>query len=515
MVFFLDLVLRATFLLLGAGATLWLIRWLRGAWRESSERWIVRIAAGMMVLAGVYAFAHARLLAQRAEIEAGREAYAVFGDPRRTELRRGEVRGWMMDCTGRDDRALAYYRDRDGAIERTYPLGEAGANFIGGGAGAEERDYTIEALYSETLRRPASFRELGELHPVGRDLDLTLCRDLTSVAYEQLTRSGLPGAVVVQDVRTGAVLAYAATGAPDDPPFGIKRYSPPGSVFKLALAAIWWENDLPDDIPIPCPATIQVTPRASISNAGNVDRGEVLGPVGMLVPSCNTSAVWMAAEARRRIGEEPFIEGYRRFGFLPYESTAPSDTIGDFWRSGSNRWIRRMTPAPSRIRISEGTGDAEWAQLSIGQGPLDVTVIGVSRFIQAIGNDGVMLGPTLETSFAASVPRGERVMRASTAEKLRAAMLQVVDRGTATSAQAPMRGTGWRLGGKTGTAQVAGARDNGWFAGLVFSPEGEARYSVVTLLEGGGPGGGAPTAISAAVARQLALDTPPAPGAPE
>ncbi len=512
MAFLLDLLLRVIVVVLGGGAAIWLARWLRGAWRESSERWIVRIAAGMMVLAAVYAFAHARLLVQRDRIEAGREAYAMFGDPRRTELRRGEVRGWMMDCTGQADRALAYYRERDGAIERTYPLGEAGANFLGGGTRAEERDYTIETLYSQSLRRPGSLLELSELHPGGRDLELTLCRDVTSVAYERLIQSGRPGAVVVQDVRTGAVLAYAATGGPEDPPLGLKRYSPPGSVYKLALAAVWWDNDLPDDIPIPCPATIQITPRASISNAANVDRGEVIGPVGMLVPSCNTAAVWMAAEARRRIGEEPFVEGYRRFGFLPYESEAPTDSIGNFWRSSSTAWIRRMTPAPSRIRISANTGAAEWAQLSIGQGPLDVTVMGVSRFVQAIGNDGVMIPPTLETSYAASIPRGERVMRESTAEKLQAAMLQVVDRGTATSARGPMQGTGWRLGGKTGTAQVAGARDNGWFAGLVFSPEGEPRYSVVTLLEGGGPGGGGPTAISAAVARELALETPPDPG---
>lgn len=506
-----NVVLRAVYIALGAGATFWVVRWLRDAWRETEERWTVRIAAGMLVLAGVYTVAHARLLAQRATIEAGREAYAIFGDPRRTEMRRGEVRGWMLDCTGDDDNALAFYQERDGRIERVYSIGEAGANFIGGGNRAEERDFTIEALFGAELRRPANLLELGEIHPGGRDLDLTLCRNATRVAHERLQQSGRPGAVIVQDVRTGAVLVYAATGGPEDAPLGIKQYSPPGSVFKLALAAVWWEYDLPDDISIPCPSSIRVTPRASISNSGGFDRGEVIGPEGMLVPSCNTSAVWMAWAARDQIGTEPFVEMYRDFGFLPYERTPPTDSIGEFWRTGSNAWTRRMTPSPSRIRISEATDSAEWAQLAIGQGPLDVTVAGVSRFIQAIGNDGVLLPPTVESRFAERPPRGERVMRPETAKKLQRAMLATVDHGTGTAARGPMGGTGWRIGGKTGTAQVAGQRDNGWFAGLIFDPRGEPRFSVVTFLEGGGPGGGQPTAISAAVAREIASDPPPEP----
>src|SRR5690606_8414171 len=157
----LNWALRVAFIVLGAGAGIWIIQWLRSNWRTATERWTVRIAAGMLALAALYAAGHARLLAQRQRIEAGRERYAMFGDPRRTELRRGEVRGWMLDCTGRDENALAYYRERDGSIDRVYPLGEAGANFIGGGTAADERDYTIEVLFSSRLREPRSLSELG------------------------------------------------------------------------------------------------------------------------------------------------------------------------------------------------------------------------------------------------------------------------------------------------------------------------------------------------------------------
>ena len=501
--FVLGWVLRGIYVALGVGAAIWAFRWFKANWGSTRERWTVRIAAAMLILAGVYMVAHARLLLQRTEIEAARERYAVFGDPRRTELRRAEVRGWMLDCTGDPEQALALYRERDGVVEREYPLGEGGANFIGGGADADVRDYTVEVLYAGRLREPKDLTEMGALHPAGSDLPLTLCQAPTAEAWRQLVDTGRPGVVMAQDIRTGAVLAYAATGTATEPPLGLKQYSPPGSVFKLALTALWWEHGLPDDIQIPCPARIQVTPRAVISNYGDVGYGMVEGPVGMLIPSCNTAAVWMAMEMKNRIGAEPFIEAYTRYGFVAYEDEVPLDTIGDYWRASSDDWIRRMTPAPSRVRISESTGDAEWAQLAIGQGPVDVTVAGVSRFIQAIANDGVMLPPTFETDLAGDAPDGERVMSEETARRLQDAMRQVVERGTGRAAQPILSGTGWTMGGKTGTAQVAGRDDNGWFAGILFSPEGEPRYSVVAFVVGGGPGGGMPTVAAARVARTL------------
>lgn len=507
--FLLNWLLRGIFITLGVAAGLWILNWFRVNWRTNPERWTLRVAGAMVLLLLVYAVAHARLLVDREHIETSRAEYARFGDPRRTEERRGEVRGWILDCTGDPTRALASYHSSAAGIDRFYEIGEAGANFIGGGQGADRRDYTIEALFSDELRRPRSFLERGQLHAVGTDLPVTLCSQPTATAYEQLAATGRPGALVVQDVRTGAIVTYAATGAPEDPPLGVKRYSPPGSVFKLALSAVWWEHGMSDDIPIPCPSSIRTTERGgSISNFGNIGRGDVIGPPGMLIPSCNTAAVWMAWRLREEIGTEPFLEAYRSYGFIPYEDEPPTDTIGDFWRTTSDRWERRMTPAPSRLRMSENTGDAEWAQMAIGQGPVDVTVMGVSRFIQAIGNSGVMLPPTLESELAEDPPRGERVMSEQTARKLMDAMKLVVDQGTARAAAGIIGDTGWDMGGKTGTAQVAGRADNGWFAGLLFSPEGEPLYSIVSFVEGGGGGGGAPTRIAARVARDIAQNPP-------
>lgn len=499
---------RGILLALGIGAVHWLLRWSRTAFGERRERWAVRTALAMLLLALTYAVGHTRLLLQREQIEDGRRRYALYGDPRLAELRRAEVRGWLLDCTGDDARALARYGERDGSVLRLYPIGEAGANLLGGGVAeeGEERDFTIERLYAGRLREPRSWSEAEQLHPAGTDLRLTLCGGATRQAWQLLRGAGRPGAVVVQEVSTGAVVAYAATGGAEDPPLGIRRYAPPGSVFKLALAALWYESNLPDDAPIPCPPSIQVTPRATISNFGGIGYGTVIGPAGMLIPSCNTAAVRMALDMRERLGTEAFERAYRSYGFIPYGETPPPASERDFWSTTSSAWERRMSPPPSRIRLSEQTGPAEWAQLSIGQGPVDVTVIGISRFVQAIGNGGVMLRPTLEWERTRRPQEVGRVMRPETAQKLQQAMLAVVERGTARSVAPRVRGTGWNLGGKTGTAQVAGAADDGWFAGLIFSPEGEPRYSVVVYLQRGGPGGGQPAAIAAEMLRFLARD---------
>lgn len=506
--FVLNLVLRAILLAVGAGAALWIFQWARTAGRTTGERWPLRVAVGMLVLAGVYAAGHARLLLQRESIEEGRSAYAFYGDPRLAEMRRAEVRGWILDCSGDLDDALALYTSRDEVVERTYPLGEGGANLIGGGADAAERDFTIERLFADELRRPRGLTELGEIHPAGTDLRLTLCEPLTARAWQLLRETGRPGAVVMQDVQTGALVAYTATGGAQDPPLGLQEYSPPGSVFKLALAAIWWENGLPEMV-LGCPSTIRVTDRATIQNSEVFSIPSVTAPTEMLVHSCNTTAVEMALMARERLGEQAFIDAYRRFGFVPYEADAPSSFQSDFWKTDSERWAERMSPRPARLRVSESTGRAEWAQIAIGQGPVDATVVHVSRFMQAIGNDGVMLPPTIEWEMREEVvddtdDLATRVMSTETSRLLRTAMLQVVDRGSARRVAAEVDATGWDLSGKTGTAQVAGEADNGWFAGLIHGPDGRPRYTVVVFLRGGGPGGRMPAGIAAGLTQAAA-----------
>lgn len=508
----LNWLLRGVFFAAGAGAALLIFRSLRGGLSSTRERWPLRIAFVSVALCIVYGAGHAWMLVNSEKLEEGRAAYLRFGDPRRTEQRRAEVRGWILDCSSEPQNALARYAQRDGEVERVYPLGNAGANLIGGGQDADLRDYTIERLFADHLRRPVSLGERGALHPAGTDLHLTLCGGATERAWELLQQSGHPGTVIVQDVRTGALVAYVSSGGPDDPPLGLQEYAAPGSIWKLAVAALWWEAGIPDRV-MECPSEIQISPRASIRNSGGFSIPQVSAPTEMLVHSCNTTVVEMALEMRERLGEEAFAEAYRFFGVEPYaEGNAPTAADADFWNTGSQAWRRRLSPPPARVRLSPSTSREEWAQLAIGQGPIDVTPIHMARFLSAIGNGGMMVRPSVEQDRVESPEEMGRILSPETTSKLLAAMREVVDRGTARSTAPTLAGLDWDLAGKTGTAQVARSPDNGWFAGLILDPSGTPRYSIITLLIGGGPGGRLPAAIAAGMTRYLATTALPGEG---
>jgi cell division protein FtsI/penicillin-binding protein 2 len=309
---------------------------------------------------------------------------------------------------------------------------------------------------------------------------------------------------VVQDVATGALVGYAATGGPAQAPYGIKRYAPPGSVFKLALSAVWWDNDL-GDRQMACPAQVPTGNGKFLRNFESHEYPSLEVPREMLKVSCNTAAVMMAYEARRILGADRFREAYRKFGFAPYADAPPADTGGGFWRTSSAAWARRMSPAPARIRIRERYDAQEWAQLAIGQGPVDVTPVAVSRFLQAVGNAGVMMPPALERAQVATPAEGTRVMKATTAARLQRAMRDVVEEGTAVSTRPKLERVRWDLGGKTGTADVRrNAVADGWFGGLIFDPNGKARYTVVVYLTRGGQGGRLPAGIAADLTRWFA-----------
>jgi membrane peptidoglycan carboxypeptidase len=500
----LNLVLRGVYVLLGVGAVLALVRWLVGATRERREQWAQRIALAMVLLALVYAVGHARLLWSRDKIEAGRMQYARFGDPRLAELNRAEVRGWILDCSGSDAHALARYAVRQGEVSRIYPMGEAGANLVGGGDSAEVRDYTVERLFARQLRRPFRFAELGELHPAGTDLQLTLCSPATLEAYRLLQATQLQGTVIVQDVRNGALIAYAASGTASQAPYGIKRYALPGSVFKLALSALWWDAGLPDER-MPCPSEIKVSDRApAIHNFESHEYASLEVPREMLVVSCNTQAIMMSLRMRQQLGQDAFVDGLQRLGFAVYTDQRPQTPL-DFWNSGNAAWLQRMSPPVNRVKVKKRWDPFEWAQMSIGQGPVDVTPIGVSRFVSAIGNGGVMLPVTLEAARLRDVPEGRQVMKPGTAVRLQRAMLEVVQKGTGVRALPILQGTGWNLGGKTGTADVRrGHIPDGWFAGLMFTPDGRPRYSVVVYLQNGGQGGRSAAPVAALMTRWMA-----------
>jgi cell division protein FtsI/penicillin-binding protein 2 len=235
----------------------------------------------------------------------------------------------------------------------------------------------------------------------------------------------------------------------------------------------------------------------------------------MLVGGSDSAGRQMAVALRKSVGTKAVLEDFKRYGFGQRTKLPRGDA---FWGELAPAWRTRLTPSPTNVSLNDATTDAEWAEaLSIGETNMKMTALHISRFLQAIGNDGVMLTPFAREeqpapSFTKSpvsrrgLKNAIRVMRESTALRLQSAMRDCVRRGTAESIAKALENTGWQIGGKTGSGAALlpeGAQIDGWFAGLIFEPQGKARFTVATFVRSGGYGGENAAKISAELARYI------------
>lgn len=330
-----------------------------------------------------------------------------------------------------------------------------------------------------------------------------VCPAANRRALDIINASRLEAITVVQDVRTGALVAFAASR-----PSSLDVTTPllPLSVSKLLLAASWWDNQQPDSSFISTRGT---------ANARNPAYRSRVSVHEMLVGGSDSAGMQMAIALRRSVGTERVLADFSRFGFGQRPNSPRDDT---FWAEIAPAWRARLTPAPAHFSLTNETTDAEWGNvLSIGESNLTVTGLHISRFLQAVGNNGIMLSPIAleeqptpsgrDSSVSHSQSRNPiRVMQESTALRLQSAMRDTAQRGTARSIANALDGTGWQIGGKTGTGpgpMPIGPQSDGWFAGLIFNPQGSARFTVATFVRRGGLGGGNAARISAELARYI------------
>jgi hypothetical protein len=332
--------------------------------------------------------------------------------------------------------------------------------------------------------------------------DTTLCVPLTQRVTDLLRRQNAMGAVVVQDVATGAVISYASASQTAEP--RVTDVMPPASIWKLSLAAIWWEQGFAD-VTVPCPKRLVIDGRV-IEHWGTPHRA--MNAAHMLVESCNTAAAAMALTLRDRLGPHGMRDAFRRMGFPVSLPSAADDGREDstFWATASPGWRKGMSPSRAVLRLPSDGDDAGWASLALGAG-VELSPLHVARFLQAIGRDGLMRRSTVERRFAMQADTGYRIMSTATAHRLRAAMRDVVQRGTARGTATLLHNARWSLIGKTGTgASHSSERVDGWFTGLLLDETQVPRYAVVVVVHGRGPGSGAAASIAADLTRALGGD---------
>ena len=426
--------------------------------------------------------------------------------------------------------------------QRTYPCGRMACHVLGYTTSAVQhaplRGATgLELTMDSLLAGQPGFR-LSERNALGRELPqrrrvLEPARDggrvmltldarlqvLAEAALDGVTASARPAHASILVVRpaTGEILAWAGwpaffPGAPGESPpeHWINRlvWAPfePGSTFKtFTLAAALDDQLVTLDEMIHCSYG-----RLTWNRLTFTDRGLSFGAVPVreaFARSLNTAHVQLAI----RLGRERFLHHATNFGFAePTGIALPGE------RGGVLDQLRDPTKAAH-------------AYAAFGQG-ISVTQLQLTMAFCAVVNGGVLMKPMLvgrlhdpagRIIWQARPTPVRRVLRPETSAQMREALLDAVVSPGATGRRAAT--LDYLCGGKTGTAQKAGAHGSGYgggryvasFIGAIPIQDPELVVSVVVDEPQGASGGGAVAApVFAEVAGRAARILELSPDAP-
>jgi cell division protein FtsI (penicillin-binding protein 3) len=366
---------------------------------------------------------------------------------------------------------------------RLYPGGDLAANVVGfvgaDGKGLGGIEYAMQGLLAgkagtQTYERGAGNRiittsDVTSNHAVqGSNVQLTIDRDIQLVAQRQIARQVVAsnsdsGTVIVMDPRSGHILAMAtaptfdsnSAASFDDAVRGNRALSEiyePGSTSKVMTLAAVVDQGAAN-------AGSVFTIPSGLKRGGKVfhdhdPHGTLhLTLAGIMAKSSNMGTI-LAAE---RIGKTKLYDYIKAFGIA--EATG------------------LKFPGESRGRIPDlqDWSPTTFPTVSFGQG-LSVNSVQAASVFSTIANDGVRVQPTLVqatiapdgTVTPAPASKTVKVVKPSTAKTVRAMLETVVGKGgTAPQAAIP----GYRVGGKTGTAQyvdpVCGCYNGGVVASFI------------------------------------------------
>lgn len=396
---------------------------------------------------------------------------------------------------------------------RTYPAGALASNILGyvgeiseeelrmsAGGGYIGGDIVgkagIERFYEEALRGAAGETAL-EVDARGRrvktldsrpavkgdDLKLTLDMGAQKLAAELL--EGYRGALILMDVRTGAVLAMASSPTYDNNPLAwgvsgrewnnilsdpakpmidrcIAGAYPPASTFKafMSLAALE-EKVINRGTAFTCGGGLRLA--SHLFRCWRRSGHGTLNVFSALQYSCDV----FFYQTGMRLGIDRMIKWGRKFQFgeptgidLPGER--PGVIAGPEWK---------------RKRLNEGWYQGDTVNYSIGQGYLLMTPLQIARLYAAVANGGKLVRPHLcEKNYAEPTPLG---VSQETLALVRRGLEFVVSRGTGSGAGR----FGVAVAGKTGTAQNSHGDDHALFAG--YAPADDPQYVAVAVIEAG------------------------------
>lgn len=386
----------------------------------------------------------------------------------------------------------------------------------------------VEARYEPVLRGKDGF-EAVEVDVIGQPLriisrvaprpgaDLVLAADAEIAAWAREALSGRRGAVVVDDPRTGEVLALISSPDFDPNAFADRNRTsdrlaflhddtkpmlnravasgyPPGSTFKVVtMTAGLRTGALGPHTAFTCRGVYAGKKCWNKSGHGTLDL------VDGFAQSCDVY-FYHSGEA---VGIEAMAETARLLGL----ERRPDLGLGGEEEEGiapTPEWERTHVAGPDGRHW--GLGDL--LNTAIGQGYVLATPFHVARFFGAAALAGRLMRPVLalravDGDSVADLPvgivEGEAFLSDTQAGIVRAAMRAVTERGTA----GRLRIEGVPIGAKTGTAQNPHGDDHAWI--VAAAPMPEPRVVIAVLLENAGHGSSAAGPVARRILERLAV----------
>lgn len=317
----------------------------------------------------------------------------------------------------------------------------------------------------------------------GLDLQTTLDINLQDVAETALHKAMVQhdaddGMIVVMEVSTGEVKAITNLSADGNGNFGEKlnfaaRLFEPGSTFKLVTMMALLED-----------TNIQLTDSIDTGNGeyqfyNNKVRDHEEGGLGVVT-------IQEAFEHSSNVAMARLVD--QHYGLKPGNFVDYLDKLNFSRRLG----IQIAGEPEPKIKRP---GDKGWSGISLpwmayGYG-FEVTPLHTLALYNAVANDGVMIKPVIvksvkkadeeEESFETDVIN-TRICSRETLKKLRILLEGVVEKGTAKN----IRGTHYRIAGKTGTAQILenGRYTRKYITSFVgYFPAHAPKYSAMVLIK--------------------------------
>jgi len=421
---------------------------------------------------------------------------------------------------------------------RQYPAHDVGANLLGflgtDGAGLAGLELAFNSRLagkdgSTTYEVGGGNRiplgENSETKPVnGKNLTLTIDRDVQWTAQRALRTAvqkarAVSGAAVALDTKTGEILALAdypsydpndgANADKDDyNSRALSNVYEPGSVEKvLTMSALIDAGKVTPRTRITVPRDLPVADRVIHDYWGHGTLRLTLA--GVIAKSSNVGTVL----ASRQLHHQQLWDYLHNFG------------LGQRTDIGLLGETKGLLPAESTwTELTHST-------VAFGQG-LSVNALQMATAINAVANGGERISPSLIKGRAVNsagievgtdVAERTRVISASAASQVAQMMEMVTTEGVGTAPRAGI--AGYRVAGKTGTAQQVGAKCRCYDGSLAvsfagFAPADDPRFTVYVVIQkpvssasGGGTAGPVFRQIMNSLLQKYAVlptNTPPA-----